>query len=238
VYPQQKSILIHHLISSTPLTVTRFAIVLFNIGKVVFMCVTGSNTLKVHITNPVVGATRIVPGVDCGNAPAGFTVEARDLGVSLVVRSMINQADKVVICGHSRGGSIAHIAHYDLIVNSSYSLKGESKAKIISVAFGSPPFLRSNEPNLEYESKFLNFFNEKDIIPSLFMHHTKLAEKLKKSYKKGMGVLGVMLGFSINQVFSDLCGSIGDILNEYNFYGTWTMISDLQIKIPKNTMFK
>ncbi|EQC26450.1 hypothetical protein SDRG_15731 [Saprolegnia diclina VS20] len=190
-----------------------------NIGTVVYICVTGSCTAYDHVTNCAVAGTRIVQGQE-GDAPAGFNIEARELGIGRLAREILRDDDveKVILCGHSRGGAVAHVAHYSLLLNPNYD--NFPKHKVTSVAFGSTPFLKSQKP-LVAGDRFLTYYTDTDIVPALFSSATAIADRVQEMNATLVQLLQWSTGIDVQNVRATAAEHANLVLSEYLYFGNW-----------------
>ncbi|OQR95865.1 hypothetical protein ACHHYP_00018 [Achlya hypogyna] len=190
-----------------------------NFGKLVFICITGSSTTRDHMTNMAIASTRIHHDQVDADAPVSYNCEARDLGIGNLIRALLrnNEVEKIVICGHSRGGSIAHVVHYSLLINTSDV--NIPKEKITSVAFGSTPFLKSHNPICG--KRFLTYYTATDIVPALFAAATPIADRLQVIHQGKLKVLEWVAGVNIEGMRKDAGVHVNKILSEYLYFGNW-----------------
>ncbi|KAG9415031.1 hypothetical protein AC1031_008456 [Aphanomyces cochlioides] len=141
----------------------------------------------------------------------------------------IQSSREVVLCGHSRGGSVAHVVHYNLITNPNFCF--DKKKEITSVAFGSTPFLRSQQPAANHEHRFLTYVAERDVVPALFSAPVKslLAAQAREKYTTKIGLVRYLVDFDIAFALERAVEVLQGPLGEYLYYGKWTKLSEREV---------
>ncbi|OQR89989.1 hypothetical protein ACHHYP_05895, partial [Achlya hypogyna] len=209
-----------------------------SIGSVVYICITGSSTASDHASNFAMAATNIVVNHADADAPAGYNYGARNLGIANLAQELLRNSmvEKVVLCGHSRGGSIAHVVHYSLLLNATCSRA--SKDKVTSVAFGSTPFLKSQAPNAEFQDRFLSFYTDTDIVPALFAASTPMLQRLLALHGTKLGLLQLVTGINVEAAVEVTVKHLGMVLPEYLYYGNWVRLYTVERDhLDENTFF-
>ncbi|KAJ1569758.1 hypothetical protein HK096_001918 [Nowakowskiella sp. JEL0078] len=206
------------------------------LGHTLFVCITGSNTLQDHVNNMILAACEIVPGNQIlGECAAGFASEARRLSLAAVICGIVKNVDKVLLCGHSRGGSIAHLVHYDLDVNPAYGLSSEQKHKIWSLAFGSTPFLKPTQgSNVEVNSaRFVTYFRPSDLVPALFRVVPELSKRLGKVAQQSLMMIVIELlrpgsADDAQEAIANIGETLPLVLSQFTYFGRWLRWDDKQ----------
>ncbi|CAK5114910.1 unnamed protein product [Aphanomyces euteiches] len=204
----------------------KIRVIVANHGGVAFVCIMETNSLDQHAENLAFHAHPIVPrGHD--DAPTMYVNNVTELGLVPLVHAMLRlkQLDKVVLCGHSRGGSVAHVVHYNLITNPNFCF--DKNKEITSVAFGSTPFLRSQQPDLKHEHRFLTYVAERDVVPALFSAavNSKIAAYVKAKHATKIGLVRYLMDFDIAFALERATEVLQGPLGEYLYYGKWTKLS-------------
>ncbi|CAK4701669.1 unnamed protein product [Aphanomyces euteiches] len=207
----------------------KIRVIVTNHGGVGFVCITGTNSLDQHAENMAFHARRIIPG-GTDDAPTTYVNDVTELGLVPLVHAMLelDGLDKVVLCGHSRGGSVAHVVHYNLITNPNFCF---DKKEVTSVAFGSTPFLRSEQPDLKHKDRFLTYVAERDIVPALFSAavKSKTVDYVKAKHAMKIGLVRLFTefdtAFALERAVEVLQGPLG----EYLYYGKWTKLSHQEV---------
>jgi hypothetical protein len=196
-----------------------------NIGTVVFICITGSSSISDHASNFAVAATRIGRNPKLSiDVPAGYLYLVQNLGIVNLVQELIEskKVSKVVLCGHSRGGSAAHVAHYCFLTEP--DINNDRVKKITSVAFGSTPFLRCHSPNVEFKHYFLTYFTDMDIVPAIFAASKPLLDQVFNIYGREFSMLNLVTGINVADSSDDIKWHLQKVLSEYIYYGDWVRL--------------
>ncbi|EQC30175.1 hypothetical protein SDRG_12027 [Saprolegnia diclina VS20] len=203
----------------------KIRVIVATIASVAYVAITGTNSPQEVLANFAVHAQQIVPRRDA-HAPTVYLKDVRGLGIVRLARALLEVDDiqKVILCGHSRGGSIAHTAHYELISDPRYFF---DKTKLLSVAFGSTPFLKSDAPNVDEASRFITFFTDSDVVPALFVGPVlELVRKAVLDEKKFVSTLVTLfVGINVDTVSEQAMNDWAAALIEFKYYGSWVNLS-------------
>ncbi|KDO22780.1 hypothetical protein SPRG_12208 [Saprolegnia parasitica CBS 223.65] len=187
----------------------KIRVIVVTIASVAYVSITGTNSSEDMLANSAVCAQRIAPNA---HAPAGYLKGGRTLGIVRLARALLDfdELRKVILCGHSRGGSVAHTAHYELISDARYVF---DTTKLLSVAFGSTPFLKSDKPNGDEANPLF-------VGPVLLLVRDALLTEHRVTTAL-FNLLGVDVYKMSQQAINDRIES----LSEYQYYGAWINLS-------------
>ncbi|KAF0695978.1 Aste57867_13232 [Aphanomyces stellatus] len=200
------------------------------LSGIVYICITGTNTGRQKTTNLVTNGSYIVDGVPDADGPVCYVNDANDLGIISLAQKLVGveEVQKVVLCGHSRGGSVAHVAHYHLVANTALQI---DSTKITSVAFGSTPFLRSTQPLQAHASRFFTFFTPNDIVPALY---SNIAGRLIDHFTPTLlETVSRWMGMDLN-LLGPVVRDLSAATQQYVYYGTWIKLSTIHIERVQN----
>ncbi|KDO18685.1 hypothetical protein SPRG_15211 [Saprolegnia parasitica CBS 223.65] len=200
----------------------KIRVIVVTIASVAYVSITGTNSSEDMLANSAVCAQRIAPNA---HAPAGYLKGGRALGIVRLARALLDfdELRKVILCGHSRGGSVAHTAHYELISDARYVF---DTTKLLSVAFGSTPFLKSDKPNGDEANRFFTFFTNSDVVPALFVGPVLLLvrDALLTEHRVKTALFN-LLGVDVYKMSQQAINDRIESLSEYQYYGAWINLS-------------
>ncbi|OQS07346.1 hypothetical protein THRCLA_00641, partial [Thraustotheca clavata] len=199
-----------------------------NIGNVVFICVANPSTLIQSISDAPKDMISIVNTALDEISPSGYVWYTNYLGLAPLARTILMGANdaKIILCGHSTGGAVAHVAHYSLISNRDYNFGND---KVISVAFGSTPFLwKSNCDTLE-NKQFVTYFDDQDIVPALFL--PSIAKAQASRYCENSNRVAELSKF-VGANFHNIMAHISE--QEFKHYGVWIKLTKGLFGLERN----
>ncbi|KAG0599207.1 hypothetical protein M758_12G135600 [Ceratodon purpureus] len=96
--------------------------------------------------------------------------------LEFLAASFIELKKRIVFCGHSLGGAVAHMVLMRLLLENQYiDKKDDDPNDMISIAFGAPYLcdeiaagLINDKPS--YKCRFINIVNEQDLVPRLLFN--------------------------------------------------------------------
>eukprot|EP00004_Rigifila_ramosa_P024666 TRINITY_DN7220_c0_g1_i1.p1 TRINITY_DN7220_c0_g1~~TRINITY_DN7220_c0_g1_i1.p1 ORF type:complete len:1162 (-),score=233.11 TRINITY_DN7220_c0_g1_i1:91-3576(-) len=121
-----------------------------------------------------------------GKCHAGFLALASHVPLDKFA-NYVHDGYRIVFCGHSLGGAVAHLVALRLLIHS--AIAGTAQHLVVSIAFGSPYSVDAEAAKLiekKYPQNFLSIVREKDPIPTALDFTALLQSDIVKHIETGV----------------------------------------------------